>query len=86
MMKLITYGPNTFLPLYSAKPSFALNSKIFITVISVNNIYNLLVKFGSEAFNKNLQKSFGLFNLKNKIAHISKDIQRFILVGWIDRP
>ena len=84
-MELITYRPDTLLSLLSAKPFFTLNSKGFITVISVNNINNLLVKFGSETL-KSFQRSVGLFIIKNKIAYISKNIQRFILVGWIDRP
>ena len=84
-MKLVTYRPITFLPLLSDTPFFTLNSKGFISVISVNNINNLLVEFGSETL-KNFQMSVGLFNIKNKTAYISKNIQRFILVGWIDRP
>jgi len=84
-MKLITYRPNTLLSLLSAMPFFTPNGKGFITVISVNNINNLLVEFGSETL-KNFQMSVGLFNIKYKIAYISKNIQRFILVGWIDRP
>lgn len=84
-MKLITFKPNTFLSLASATFYFTQKSKDIITVISVNNINSLLVKIGGIVLSS-LQNCVGLILLKNKIPYISKNIQRFILVGWIDRP
>ena len=83
-MKLLTYRPITFLSLTSATSFFTTKSKEFITVISVNNINNLLVRLRSVALST--QKMVGFFLLKNSTPYISKNIQRFILVGWIDRP
>ena len=84
-MKLITYKPNTFLTPTGAKYFFTKKSKDISTVISVNNINSLLVKFEMKVLSF-AQKSVGFFIRKNSTPQISKNIQRFILVGWIDRP
>ena len=84
-MKIISYRPNTFLSLSSEKSGFTLKSKEISTVISVNNINNLLVKLRFDVL-KNIQRSVGFFYFKNNIIPINKNIRRFILVGWIDRP
>ena len=84
-MKLISYRPNTFLSLSCVESSFALKSKEISTVISVNNINNLLVKLRFEIL-KNIQKGVGFFHFKNNLILLNKNIRRFILVGWIDRP
>ncbi|OIQ37219.1 MAG: hypothetical protein BM563_09215 [Bacteroidetes bacterium MedPE-SWsnd-G1] len=84
-MKLITYKPNTFLSLTCVNSIYAKKSEDFTTVISVNNINSLLVKIECIVLSI-VQRSVGFLTIKNSIPQISKNIQRFILVGWIDRP
>jgi hypothetical protein len=84
-MKLITYIPNTFLSLTSVTFLFRQNSKQINTAISINNIISLLLDFKSVVL-LNFQKGLSFLISINKTPYISKNIQRFILVGWIGRP